>query len=120
MLPSMGPESRKHVKTKPHFVIKIKEGWRFEEKGNLFVHGEQRIDVKADLPPTSRVAYLTPQLAGARRNNLDANEAELLRYFNIILPAGSAPSDYIKIARNWPCVEMANLPPKVGLADQTE
>ncbi len=118
MFPSMGPESRKHVKTKPHLVIRIKEGWRFDEKGNLFVCGQRRIDVKADLPPASRVEYRTPQLAGARRSALSPHEADLLRYFNVILPSGSDPSDYLKIARKWQCVDKAELPPKAGLADQ--
>lgn len=37
MLPSMGPESKKPVKTKPHLIIRIKEGWHFDEETYQFV-----------------------------------------------------------------------------------
>ncbi len=118
MFPSMGPESRNRPKTKPHLVIRIKEGWGFDEKKNLFVSAEQSIDVKADLPPRSRVEYRIPHLAGARRSSLSTEEVDLLHYFNIMLPSGSRPSDYLKIVKKWPCVEKAELPPEVSLPGQ--
>ncbi len=120
MFPSMGPESRNRPKTKPHLVIRIKEGWRFDEEQNLFVSAEQSIDVKADLPPRSRVEYRTPQLAEANRSSLSADEADLLRYFSVILPSGSRPSDYFKLVKKWPCVEKAELPPEVSLPGQLD
>lgn len=118
MLPSMGPESRKRPKTKPHLVIRIKEGWRFDEEENLFVSTERQVDVKADLPPRSRVEYRLPQLARARRSSLNTHELDLLRYFNVMLPAGSCPSDYVKIVEKCPCVEWAEEPPEVDLPSQ--
>jgi hypothetical protein len=119
MLPSMGPESRKRVKTKPHLVIRIKEGWCFEEKTGCFVsEEEQHVETKADLPPRSHVEYRIPKPAKAALRSLSKEEADLLRYFNLILPSDSDPSDYIKVVKKWPCVEEVQLPPEVGLPDQ--
>ena len=120
MCPSMGLESRSRPKTKPHLVIRIKEGWGFDEKQNLFVSAEQSIDVKTDLPPRSRVEYRIPHLAGASRSSLSTEEVDLLHYFNIMLPSGSRPSDYLKIVLKWPFVEKAELPPEVSLPGQLD
>ena len=120
MIPSMGPESRKRVKTRPHLVVRIRDGWRFDEKKSQFVsRQEQRVETKADLPPQSRVEYRIPQLAEASRSSLSKDEADLLRYFNVILPSGSDPSDYRKVVEQWPCVEDVQLPPEVGLPDES-
>jgi hypothetical protein len=111
----MGPESHRRPKTKPHLVIRIKEGWEFDEKKNAFVSGRQSINVNADLPPRSRIAYRIPSLAKAGRSPLNREEADLLRYFNILLPSGARPADYLKIVQKWPFVEKAELPPEVSL-----
>ena len=115
MCPSMGPESHRHPKTTPHLVIRIKEGWEFDEAKRLFVSAGQSIDVRADLPPQSRVAYRVPHLAKAGRSSLDREELDLLRYFTILLPSGAHPSDYLNIVRKWPFVEKAELPADVSL-----
>ncbi len=120
MFPSMRPESRKPVKTKPHLVIRIKEGWRFDQKTNQFVSEEgQRLFVKTDLPSRSHVQYRIPQLAKASEDSLTKNEANLRRYFNVILPGSTDPSDYIEVVKNWPCVEDVQLPPEVSLPDES-
>ena len=120
MLPSMGPESRKRVKTRPHLVVRIRDGWRFDEKKSQFVSEQQQcVETKADLPPRSRVEYRIPHLAKATRDSLSNDEAVLLRYFNVILPSGSDPSDYRKVVKQWPCVEDVQLPPEIGLPDES-
>jgi len=119
MFPSMDAQSSKVIKTKPHLVIRIKEGWRFDEKTNQFVSEEgQRVETKGDLPPRSSVEYRVPQPAKARRASLSKDEERMARYFNVILPPGSDPSDYLKVVLKWPCVEDVQLPPEVGLPDQ--
>ena len=116
MIPSMGPESRKRVKTKPHLIVRIRDGWRFDETTSQFVGGQElRVETKADLPPRSRVEYRVPKLAKANIRSLSKDELDLLRYFNVILPAGSDPSDYLKIVGKWSCVEDVQLPPEVSL-----
>ena len=79
---------------------------------------EQRVETKDDLPSRSHVEYRVPQLAKAGRGPLSKDEANLLRYFNVMLPSGSDPSDYLKAVMKWACVEDVQLPPEVGLPDQ--
>jgi hypothetical protein len=112
----MGPESKRRAKTRPHLVVRIRDGWRFDEKKSQFVSEQrQHVKAKADLPPGSRVEYHIPQLAKASRGSLSQNETDLLRYFNVILPSGSDPLDYQKIVKKWPCVEDVQLPPELSL-----
>ncbi len=116
MFASMGPESKKRVKTRPHLVVRIRNGWRFDEKKSQFVSKqEQRVETKADLPPRSCVEYRIPQLAKAARESLTKDETNLLRYFNVILPSGSDPLEYLKIIKEWPCIEDVQLPPEISL-----
>lgn len=116
MFASMGPESKRRIKTRPHLVVRIRDGWRFDEEKSEFVSGQgQRVETKADLPPRSRVEYRIPQLAKAARKSLSKDEADMLRYFNVILPSGSDPLDYQKIVEQWPCVEDVQLPPESSL-----
>jgi len=103
---------------KPHLVIRIKEGWRFDEEKNLFISAQHRVEAHCDLPPRSRIEYRIPQLAKARRSSLSTDELELLRYFTILLPSGSDPSEYLMIVKKWPCVDYAELPPEVALPGQ--
>jgi hypothetical protein len=120
VLPSMGPESGKRVKTRPHLVVRIRDGWHFDEKKSQFVSEQQQcVETKADLPPRSRVEYRIPHLAKAARGSLSDDEADLLRYFNVILPSGSDPSNYRKVVKRWPCVEDVQLPPEIGLPDES-
>jgi hypothetical protein len=120
VIPSMGPESRKRVKTRPHLVVRIRDGWRFDEKKSQFVSKQKRVvETKADLPLRSHVEYRIPQLAEASKNSLSKDEADLLRYFNVVLPSGSDPSDYRKVVEQWPCVEDVQLPPEVDLPDES-
>ena len=116
MFATMGPGSSKPVKTKPHLVIRIKEGWRFEDKANQFVSEDgQRISTQTDLPSRSQVKYRIPQLANSRKGRLTKDEENLRRYFNVILPANRDPSEYMMIIKSWPCVEDVQLPPEIGL-----
>jgi len=120
MLPSMGPESRKRVKTKPHLIIRIKEEWHFDEKAKQFVSEDgRRVDVKANLPSRSHVEYRVPKLAKARKGTLSKDEANMLRYFNVMLPAGSDPSQYLEVVKKWPCVKKADPPRDVRLPGQS-
>ena len=114
----MGPESRRSPKTKPHLVIRIKEGWRFDEEERLFVSAERRVEVQGDLPRGSRIEYRAPQLAEASRSSLRAEELDLLRYFTVMLPSGCRPSDYVELVKRWPCVEYAEVGPEPHLPDQ--
>ena len=116
MLPSMDPESKKRVKTKPHLIIRIKKGWHFDEETHRFVSDQgQYLETKADLPARTRLEYRVPQLVRTSTNLLSKDEADLLRYINIMLPPGSNPPEYTVIVKKWACVEDLQLPPEVSL-----
>jgi hypothetical protein len=109
----------KRVKTKPHLVIRIKVSWRFDPKTSRFLsEGKQSVETRSDLPPHSHVRYRMPQLAAVRKETLGKDEANLARYFNVILPSGSDPSEFVKVVTKWPCVEEVEIPPEVGLPNQ--
>jgi len=119
MLPSMGPESKKRVKTKPHLIIRINKGWHFDEKTYQFVSDEgQRVDTKADLPAGTELEYRVPELARTSHDLLSKDEMDLLRYFNIMLPPDSNPSEYLETVKKWSCVEDLQLPPEVSLPNK--
>ena len=119
MLPSMGPESKKQVKTLPHLVIRIKKGWHFNEESYQFISDKgESVETKSKLPSGTRLEYRVPELVKTRPDLLSKDEADLLRYFNIMLPRGSNPSEYLAIVKKWQCVENLQLPPEVGLPDK--
>ena len=119
MLPSMGPESKKRAKTKPHLIMRVKKGWHFDEETYQFISDQgQCVETKADLPARTRLEYRVPQLVRTGTNLLSKDEADLLRYFNIMLPPGSDPSEYLVIVKKWPCVEDLHLPPEVSLPNK--
>lgn len=116
MLPSMGPESKKRAKTKPHLIIRVKKGWHFDEETYQFVSDEgQCVETKTDLPEGTQLEYRVPELARASQDLLSKDEADLRRYFNIMLPPGSNPPEYLVIVKKWSCVEDLQLPPEVSL-----
>ncbi len=119
MLPTMGPGSNKVPKTKPHLIIRLKKGWYFDEESHYFVSDQgQRIEPKADLPAGSRLEYRVPELIQKSPDIQNKAEEDLLRYFNILLPPGSTPSEWLVIVKKWPCVEELQLTPEVSLPNK--
>jgi hypothetical protein len=115
----MGPESKKQPKTKPHLIIWVKKGWHFNEESYQFVSDEgQCVETKADLPAGTRLEYRVPELVQKSPDLLSKDEADLLRYFNIMLPPGSTPSEWLVIVKKWPCVQDLHLPPEVSLPNK--
>lgn len=118
MSPSMEPKKKKQIRTRPHLMIEIKKGWHFDENMKQFVSNkEQRIEIKSNLPPKSKIEFKIPQLAKKKKRSLSEDEIDLLKHFILILPSGSDPSDYEKIVKNWPCVKEVQLPSDVGLPE---
>jgi hypothetical protein len=115
----MGQEFKKRVKTKPHLIIRVKKGWHFDEETYQFVSEQgQRVETKADLPTGTQFKYRVPGLVRKSRDLLSNDEADLLRYFDIMLPPGSTPSDWLVIVKKWTCVEDLQVPPEVGLPNR--
>jgi hypothetical protein len=99
--------------------IKLKPGWQLDSSQRLFVSDRgEKFSPREELPKDSKIVYKTPSLAAvARRPNakLSADERNLLRYLQVILPPDESPTKYIEPIRRWRCVAEASLPPKVSL-----
>lgn len=100
----------------PFLVVKLRGGWRYDEAKRGFVSSEGgNVCPYEDLPRSSKFEYMVPDLANASPKSLSEDESNLARYMHVILPKGSAASDYLTIVQSWPCVEEVRLPPKISL-----
>lgn len=115
MLPSMEPRPSKPIKTTPHLVVKVNEGWQYDDNASEFVSevGE-RVSTEPVLPAESRVVRRVPQFAVSPKSDA---ERDLARYFNVLLPGRSDPTRLAGMLRKLKCIERVDLPPEVGLPE---
>ena len=118
MFASMGPESMRRANIKPHLVLHIKEGWRFDEKQQAFVCEQQRVDAQSGLPSGTRVEYRIPQLAKAPKGSLSKEEQKLLRYFNVVPRSGSQLPKCLDVVEKWACTEDVEIAPEPEAPNQ--
>jgi hypothetical protein len=101
---------------RPHLVLKLKVGWRFDPDANAFVDARRRRCAKTgELPAGTTVLPVSPTLQRKRPARRSAPERDLMRYFQIVLPAGADPRAYLDAVRRWPCAAEVQLPPVVSL-----
>lgn len=99
---------------KPHLVVKLKKGWRFEDKRKAFVSPRGReVTLSDDLPRGSKIVYMVPELA--KKKSLTGDEKNLARYVHVILPKGKSPADYLPTVGKWACVDDVQPPRDFGL-----
>jgi len=99
---------------KPHLIVKLKKGWRFEDKRNVFVSPRgQDVALLDDLPRGSKIVYMVPDLADQK--SLSKDEKSLALYIHVILPKGDTPADHLPTVRKWICADDVQLPPEIGL-----
>jgi hypothetical protein len=102
---------------KPHLVVRLKEGWRFDSKQSVFISAVgQTLSATKDLPKGSKVVYMSPGLSEADQGSLSEPERDLACYLQIIFPNREDPSAYLGIVKAWDCVAEVRLPPRVSLA----
>jgi len=112
MKPSMGPKKEKQIKTAPHLIIEIKDGWHFDEiKNQFFSDKHQHIEIEKILPPKCKIERRTPQLVKNKKLASTEHDIRLIHFFTLLLPHGSDPSDYIEIVNKWSFVENVDPPP---------
>ncbi len=112
MLPSMNPKSQKPVKSRPHLILKVRDGWRFDESAVAFVSDDEQIALKKTLPKKSSVEPRVPTAKPSAKNKA---ERELSRYFNVLL---SRKDDLKKLAgqlEKLECTEKVDFPVEVSL-----
>lgn len=101
---------------KPHLAVKLKAGWDFHPSTGRVTSEDGRVlRPEADLPPGSRIVPTAPELAGRRRSSLTADEANLARHLQVILPEGTDPSEILPRVEEWDWVDEARLPPEISL-----
>jgi hypothetical protein len=102
---------------RPHVVAKLKPTWRFDDKAHVFrdLESGRTSDALRRLPAGSSVVATAPTLAGADPQKLSADERNLARYVQILLPEGARAADALKEVQGWDFVESAELPPSVVL-----
>jgi hypothetical protein len=99
-----------------YLSLKLKPGWRFDRGTGEFVSAEgHRVPVRDQLPKGSKIVPAVPALAEASPAKLSDAERDLARYFQLILPRGAAPEEYLRVVNCWDAVEEATLPPQVSL-----
>ena len=112
MLPSMNPKSQKPVKSRPHLILKVRDGWRFDESAVAFVSDNEQIALQKTLPKKSSVE---PRVPTAKPTAKNKSERELSRYFNVLL---STKDDLKKLAgelEKLKCTEKVDFPVEVSL-----
>jgi hypothetical protein len=101
---------------RPHLVMKLKSGWRFDADANAFVDARGRRCAQTDqLPTGTTLQPVSPTLQRKRAARLTAAERDLVRYFQIVLPAGADPRVHLDAVSGWPCAAEVRLPPIVSL-----
>ena len=99
-----------------YLSLKLKTGWRFDRSRGQFVSaGGERLSVREQLPKGSEIVPTVPALAETDPVKLSDAERELARYFQLILPKGAAPEQYLRVVKRWDAVEDATLPPQASL-----
>jgi hypothetical protein len=95
--------------------VRLKRTWRYDSRRHHFVSESGETFTPAGLPKGSRLVYKTPGLAQMDEARLSPAERDLIRYMQVILPAGEPPAEYVSTVRQWPPIEEASLGPEVSL-----
>ncbi len=101
---------------RPHLVLKLKSGWRFDPDANTFVDARgRRCKQTARLPAGTTFLPMSPTLQRKRTARRTAAEGDLVRYFQIVLCVGADPRAYLDAVSRWPCAAEVGLPPTISL-----
>ncbi len=101
---------------RPHLVVRLRTGWRFDEASSRFFLGEGEDAFEPSrLPEGSKIVYMIPDLQGADRNQMSEDDAKLASYLHILLPPDSRAEKIAPRVVEWPCVVDVRLPPELSL-----
>jgi hypothetical protein len=101
---------------RPSIDFTLKPGWSFDTTRRTFKSERgETVSPLGDLPKGSRIVYKVPSLARKDAKKLDKHERALLRYMQVVLPAGERPERHLRTVGAWPPVEEAHVTPQVSL-----
>jgi hypothetical protein len=95
--------------------LTLKPAWRYDSRRHRFVARSGDTFTPAGLPTGTKIVYKTPGLIRKDQARLSAAERDLIRYMQVILPAGESASEHLGAVRAWPPVEDASLGPEISL-----
>jgi len=96
--------------------LKLKAGWRFDERAGAFVStAGDRLEIASRLPAGSRIVPTAPAVAKMKPAQRSAAEQELARHLQVLLPQGADAAACLRLVSDWDAVESATRPPQVSL-----
>ena len=101
---------------RPHLVVKLKRGWRYDRKKRAFVStGQKKLAPHSELPDGTRIQLMVPALADKDPQSLTTEEADLAQYVYVVLPKQARVSAHLPKVQRWECVADARIPPDISL-----
>jgi hypothetical protein len=111
MMPAVPPP--RHIRVPVD--VKLKRGWRYVPQRRTFASDSGQTFMPTRLPRHTRIVAKVPALAEADPTTLSKAEQDLRRYYQVILPPGVPPADYVDRIRAWLPVEEGHVAPQVSL-----
>jgi hypothetical protein len=101
---------------KPSLQVSFKEGWQWDGAKKVLVSTDgEETSLKGVLPTHAKIIPLIPSLAAADQKTFSKEERYLARNFQVILPRGKDPAEYVDALRQVSAVEEVRLPPLIAL-----
>lgn len=94
----------------------LKPGWAYDpERGDFVSSSGEVCGIRTDLPKGARVGPKMPQAFESAGKKITAEQQEMRRYWQVVLPEGTAPGQLLKKASQWTCVASATVGPSPSL-----
>lgn len=107
MFPPLKPKG-KTVKSRPHLILKVGDGWQWDESAVAFVsEDDESVSLKKELP---KKATIVPRVPSAKRTARSKDERDLSRYYNVLLTREDDMKKLAKALEKLDCTENVELP----------
>ena len=107
MFPPLKP-AWKTVKSRPHLILKVGDGWQWDESAVAFVsEDEESVSLKKKLP---KKATIVPRVPSAKRTARSKDERDLSRYYNVLLTKKDDMKKLAKALEKLNCTEKVEFP----------
>lgn len=107
MFPSMDPQAS-NIKSKPHLVLKVLEGWHWDEKKTAFLSADNDVvELQTLLPKQASIVLRIPT---ASPNSDSKHERELSRYYNLMLNDEKKLQELKTRLEPMSCIESVSVP----------
>ena len=107
MFPPLDPKSGKKIRSRPHVILKVRDGWVWEKKTVSFASKAESVCLAKILPQRARVERRVPL---ANEDAINKHERELTRYYNVLLAKEGDVKELVEILRGMDFTEKVELP----------